>query len=298
MDHLPPLAALRVFDSVARHMSFTAAARELGMTQAGVSHHIRLLEDRLGSPLFLRKPGGIELTSFGARVTGPTHEAFDLLRAAFGPAQERERLAISTLATLAGNWLSQRLGRFQAENPGLAVRLETSDHLVDFAREDLDVAIRMGEGNWPGLTAHQLFPVDFTPMLSPELIRRRGPLTDPAQIVPLPWIDRDQPGWQIWLAAAGVVLSCDDPARPALTLGTQIHEARAAMAGEGVALLTPRFFRFELATGALVQPFPITASDGKAYWLVYPPARRHRPAIQAFRRFLLAEVVADEGPRP
>lgn len=150
MDHLPPLAALRVFDSVARQMSFTAAARELGMTQAGVSHHIRLLEDRLGSPLFLRKPGGIELTSFGARVADPTREAFDLLRAAYAPAREADRLAISTLATLAGNWLSQRLGRFQMDHPGIALRLDTSDHPVDFAREDIDVAIRMGAATGRG----------------------------------------------------------------------------------------------------------------------------------------------------
>lgn len=295
MENLPPLTALRVFDSVARQMSFTAAARELGMTQAGVSYQIRLLEDRLGGPLFLRKPRGIELTVLGARLARPTREAFDLLRAAYAPQVEADSLTISTLQTLAGNWLSQRLGRFQAGNPHLSLRLEASDHLVDFAREDVDVAIRFGDGNWPGLAAQKLFTVDFTPMLSPAMAERHGPLTDPAQIVPLPWIARDEPTWGIWLAAAGVRFSCTDPPRPSLTLGTQIHEARLAMAGNGVAMLTPRFFRFELAAGALVQPFALTATDGKAYWLVHPPARRNRPAIRAFRRFLLAEVAADGG---
>lgn len=295
MENLPPLTALRVFDSVARQMSFTAAARDLGMTQAGVSYQIRLLEERLGGPLFLRKPKGVELTALGARLAGPTRDAFDLLRATYAPQPETDTLSISTLQTLAGNWLSQRLGRFQAENPGLSVRMEASDHLVDFAREDFDVAIRFGDGNWPGLTAQKLFTVDFTPMLSPALAERHGPLTDPSQIVPLPWIDRDDPSWGIWLAAAGVRLSCNDPPRPSLMLGTQIHEARLAMAGNGVAMLTPRFFRFELAAGALVQPFGITATDGKAYWLVHPPARRNRPAIRAFRRFLLAEAAADEA---
>lgn len=295
MENLPPLAALRVFDSVARQMSFTAAARDLGMTQAGVSYQIRLLEERLGGPLFLRKPRGIELTALGARLAGPTREAFDLLRAAYAPQAGGDSLSISTLPTLAGNWLSQRLGRFQADNPGLSVRMEASDHLVDFTREDIDVAIRLGEGNWPGLAAQKLFTVDFTPMLSPALIARHGPLTDPAQIVPLPWIASSDPGWALWLAAAGVSHACSCPPRPALLLGTQIHEARLAMAGNGVALLTPRFFRFELETGALVRPFRTTATDGKAYWLVHPPARRNRPAIRAFRRFLLAEVAADEA---
>ncbi|HRO15921.1 MAG TPA: LysR substrate-binding domain-containing protein [Paracoccus sp. (in: a-proteobacteria)] len=295
MDNLPPLAALRVFDSAARLMSFTAAARDLGMTQAGVSYQIRLLEERLGGPLFLRKPTGIELTALGTRLARPTHEAFDLLRAAYAPARGTDSLSISTLPTLAGNWLSQRLGRFQMDNPGLAVRLETSDRVVDFTREDIDVAIRLGDGNWPGLTAQRLFGVEFTPMLSPALIERHGPLTDPAQILPLPWIDPEEPGWSLWLAEAGVTRICDCPPRPGLWLGTQIHEARAAMAGDGVALLSPRFFRFELATGSLVQPFPITATNGKAYWLVYPPARRNRPSIRAFRRFLMAEATADEA---
>ena len=159
MDNLPSLAALRVFESVARQLSFTAAARDLGMTQAGVSYQIRLLEERLGGALFLRKPRGIELTALGGRLAGPTREAFDLLRAAYAPQAEADSLSISTLPTMAGNWLSQRLGRFQADNPNLSVRMEASDHLVDFAREDIDVAIRLGEGDWPGLTAQKLFTV-------------------------------------------------------------------------------------------------------------------------------------------
>lgn len=298
MDNLPPLAALRVFDAVARRLSFTAAAADLGMTQAGVSYQIRLLEDRLGGPLFLRKPKGIELTALGARLARPTHDAFDTLRAAFAPARDADLLTISTLPTLAGNWLSQRLGRFQIDNPGLAVRLDTSDRNVDFTREDVDVAIRYGDGAWPGLTAHRLFDVEFTPMLSPALAAQHGPFTDPAQIVPLRWLSPNDASWDIWLAAAGVTRTDSCPPRPALELNVQLHEARAAMAGEGVALLTPRFFRFELASGALIQPFTTVATKGSGYWLVYPPARRNRPAIRAFRKFLMAEAAADTTPPP
>lgn len=293
MDKLPPLSAIRVFDAVARHLSFTAAAGDLGMTQAGVSYQIRLLEDRLGGPLFLRKPKGIELTALGSRLARPTREAFDTLRAAYAQPSGPDTLSISALPTLAGNWLSQRLGRFQMDNPGLAVRLEASDHFVDFNREDIDVAVRYGMGGWPGLTEHRLFEIDFSPMMAPAMIERHGPLTDPAQVVPLPWLDPQDPGWAAWLGAAGVDRPSDCAPRPALSLGTQIHEARAAMAGEGVALLTPRFFRLELATGALVQPFAVTATLGRSCWLVYPPARRNRPAIRAFRKFILAEAAAD-----
>ncbi len=292
MDNLPPLAAIRVFECAARHLSFTTAAAELGMTQAGVSYQIRVLEDRLGTALFLRRPKGLELTATGRRLARPTQDAFDLLRGAYRTEPASDTLSISTIPTLAGNWLAERLGRFQIDHPGLAVRLESTGHLVDFGREDIDVAIRYGAGTWPGLTAHHLFDFDFAPMVSPRLIARHGPLTDPAQILPLDWIAPTDPNWALWLDVAGAQ-PCTCPPRPGLQLGTQIHEARAAMAGEGVALLTPRFFRYELATGALVQPFDIRATDGKGYWLVYPPARRNRPAIRAFRRFLAAEVARD-----
>src|SRR5699024_7332062 len=140
--------AIRVFESAARHLSFTAAAAELGMTQAGVSYQVRVLEDRLGATLFLRRPKGLELTATGRRLARPTRDAFDLLRGAYRPARALDTLSISTLATFAGNWLSERLGRFQIDHPGLAMRLDSSDHLVDFAREDIDVAIRYGAGQW------------------------------------------------------------------------------------------------------------------------------------------------------
>ncbi|WP_134724850.1 LysR substrate-binding domain-containing protein [Paracoccus luteus] len=291
MDALPPLAAVRVFESAARHLSFTAAAAELGMTQAGVSYQIRLLEERLGGALFLRRPR-LALTDQGARLAAPTQAAFAQLRDAWHQTPAQETLSITTLPTFATNWLSQRLGLFQLHNPGLAVRLDSSERIVDFAREDFDVAIRYGGGDWPGLESHHLFDITLTPMLSPALLAQHGPLARPADIVPLPWLDPTDPCWAQWLAAAGVA-HAPCPPRPGLTLGTQIHEARAAMAGTGVAMLTPRFFRTELATGALVQPFDIVARNGKAYWLAYPPARRNRPVIRRLRRFLAEQVAAD-----
>lgn len=289
MDQTPPLPALRVFEAAARHLSFTAAAAELGMTQAAVSYQIRVLEDRLGSALFLRKPRGVELTALGARLARPTHAAFAQLRDAWRPDQRGDMLTISTLTTLAGSWLSQRLGIFQMANPNVAVRLDTSDTLVDFNRDDVDVAIRHGRGDWPGVTAHHLFDMTFAPMMSPTMAEG---VTTAEEVFALPWLDPSDPNWPIWLAAAGVDHALC-ASRPGLILGTQTHEARAAIAGSGVALLTPRFFQVELATGALVQPVPTVASGGTAYWLVYPPARRNRPAIRAFRRFLTEQIAAD-----
>lgn len=289
---LPPLAAIRAFESAARHLSFTKAAAELGMTQAGVSYQIKLLEDRLGQALFLRRPRALELTQLGERLSAPTTQAFDLLRNAYADSSGRAAtLSITTPITLSGNWLAERLGRFQMDHPDLTLRLDASDRMIDFARDDFDLAIRFGLGDWPGLTAHRLFDFEITPMLSPGLLQGRS-LTRPADLLGLPRIDSGNPHWAVWMTMAGLS-DHPDPASPTPDLGTQIHEARAAIAGQGVAILTPRFFRYELATGSLIQPFAMTAGNGKSYWLVYPEARRNRPAIRAFRQFILSEVAAD-----
>ncbi|KGJ12326.1 LysR family transcriptional regulator [Paracoccus versutus] len=292
---IPPLAALRAFEAVARHLSFTRAAEELGMTQAAVSYQIRLLEERLATPLFLRKPRGIVLTETGALFARPTIDAFDMLREAYADpsADSVSTLSISTVPTFAGAWLSPRLGKFQMNHPNLAVRLETADNLVDFGREDITVAIRAGEGGWPGLEAHCLMPIEYTPMLSPELAKKHE-LREPADLLKLPLLDRVDPNWAVWMREAGVDFR-EIPPKPGLTLSTDLHEARAALEGYGVALLTPRFFRFELATGGLIQPFPLVAQNGRSYWLVYPTGRRNRPSIRKFRAFLLDEIARDPG---
>lgn len=292
MEALPPLAAIRVFEAVARHLSFTAAAAELGMTQAGVSYQIRLLEDRLGGALFLRQPRGVALTESGHRLAQPTKDAFGQLRTTWALAPAQQTLSITTLPTFATNWLVQRLGLFQLDNPEVAVRLDSSERVVDFAREDFDVAIRYGSGDWPGNETHRLFDITLTPMFSPALLEKWGPLRKPADVIPMPWLDPTDAAWTEWLAAAGIEHPVCVP-RPGLSLGNQVHEAKAAMSGAGVALLTPRFFRAELASGALVQPFGIEARNGKAYWLVYPTARRNRPIVKRLRRFLTDQAAAD-----
>ncbi|MDO5620768.1 MAG: LysR substrate-binding domain-containing protein [Paracoccus sp. (in: a-proteobacteria)] len=292
---LPPLPAIRAFEAVARHLSFTRAAESLSMTQAAVSYQIKMLEDRLGTPLFLRQPRGVALTETGARLATPTAQAFETLRLAFAEAaRQAERLTISTTASFAGNWLAQRIGRFQADYPNLTLRIDMNDRLTDFAREDIDVAIRKGKGDWPGLSAWPLLPFEVTPIASPDFLARHAALTDPAQIVALHWINPGDPYWPVWLQQAGVIAP-DCPPRQAVTMPSQLQEARAAMAGEGIALLTPRFFRFELATGALIQPFPLVTKGPDTYWLTCPESRRNRPAIKAFRRFLTAEIQAESA---
>ena len=292
-SELPPLSAIRVFEAAARHASFTKAAAELGMTQAAVSYQMKVLEERIGAPLFLRRPRQVALTDVGQRLAPAVTEAFALLSEAYAAARggAQGTLCVTTVLTFASNWLARHLGSFQLAHPSLAVRLDTDSRMVDFAREDVDIGIRSGGGNWPGLATHKLFDLDFTPMLSPKLAESIGGVKEPADLLRLRILDPGDPWWRQWFAAANVPAE-ELAGRPDASLGSQSYEGNAAVAGQGVAILTPAFFATELADGRLIQPFDLVCSDGHAYWLVYPEARRNAPKIRAFRDWLLAEIAA------
>jgi LysR family glycine cleavage system transcriptional activator len=178
MRRIPPLAAVRVFEAAARHENFTTAAAELSMTQAAVSYQIKLLEERLGVALFRREKRRVALTEAGRRITVKLSQAFDTIDEAFASvrADDETLLTISTSNTFANAWFAWRLGSFQLAHPEMGVRLLASDHIVDFAREDVDVAVRSGhgDGEWPGLVAELLLPVLFTPMCSPSFLAAHG----------------------------------------------------------------------------------------------------------------------------
>ncbi len=290
-DTLPPLSAIRVFEAAARLLSFTKAAAELGMTQAAVSYQIKLLEDRLGAPLFLRRPRALALTEAGEWLAPRTSDAFELLREAFGrfAAREAETLTVNTMHTFAAQWLSPRLGRFQLLHPRIAVRMETTGRLVDFTREEVDVVIRSGKGQWEGLTAVRLIDVRFTPMLSPHLAAEVGGLTAPADLLKVPLLDPLDLGWDRWFARYG--LPPDALKREnAPTFELQTITASAAAAGAGAALLNPEFFELEIAAGRLVAPYETMDVADNAYWLAYPTSRRNVPKIKAFRDWIEGEI--------
>lgn len=288
MSTLPPLTAIRAFEAVARHLSFTRAAVELGMTQAAVSYQIKILEERVGTPLFLRKPRQIALSEAGARLAPEVSAAFDTLRNAFISTHNRVEgtLSISSVPTFASHFLVQNLGSFQVEHPELAVRLESAPRVIDFASEEFDVAIRGGKTVAPGLIGHKLLMADFAPMLSPKLAESIGGIRQPSDLLKLPMVDADDPWFSIWFEQAGVP-DYSFEKRPISRLGAQNLEAAAAIAGRGVAMLTPAFYTDDIAAGRLIQPFDLLASDGHAYHLVYPEARRNSPKIKAFRDWLL-----------
>ena len=288
---LPPLAAIRVFEAAARLASFTKAAEELGMTQAAVSYQIKVLEERVGAPLFLRRPRQVSLTEVGERMAPKISEAFAIITEAYANARTgvQETLNITTILTFASHWLSKHLGSFQIANPMIAVRVDTNSDMVDFTRQEFDIGIRSGKGVWPGVISHRLFTDGFTPMLTRRLADSIGGVHEPADLLKLPLLDPGDPWWVQWFGEMGIT-NLDLKSRPNVRLGSQAYEANAAMAGNGVAILTRAYFNQELADGRLIQPFAHVGEDGQAFWLAYHETRRNVPKIKAFRDWILPTI--------
>ena len=297
MRQIPPLSAVRVFEAAARLENFTAAAQELGMTQAAVSYQVRLLEERLKAPLFVREKGRARLTPLGARLQPLLTQAMDSIEAAFASQRDEDdaMLTVATTRTFANAWLVWRLGGFQMDHPDLAVRLTTDGRLVDLHGGEADIAIRAGLGSWDGLDSEPLLPIDYTPMCSPTFLRRveaeLGRPIEPADLPNLPLISPDDEWLDHWLEDQGV-MSSTRSRRGGLRLDSQSDEANAAMAGQGFAMMTPIFWQNDLTDGRLVQPFPQTTQGRFGYYLVIPPARRQVKKIKRFREWLLARIVA------
>ena len=291
-----PLSSLRVFEAAARLKSFTRAAESLGMTQAAVSWQVKALEQRLGLTLFRRLPREVALTEPGERLARAATEAMQLLRRALTDLRDADDgvLSITTLATLASQWLAPRLGAFQVANAGLAVRVDTSSQLLDLERDNFDIGIRAGAGDWPGLESARLMPGVFTPLCTPELATDLD-LTDPSRLVDALRIGDDKE-WAAWFAAAGVRAGAP-PRAVRLRADFQALEVAAALGGQGVALASPILYAREIAAGILVQPFPDLVELSPGYWVAWPADRRRSPKIARFRDWLIAAAADDPAIR-
>lgn len=290
---LPSLNGLRAFEAAARHLSFTRAAAELNVTQTAVSHQIRRLEGQLGKRLFVRGSRALRLTHDAQDYLPAVRTAFDDLRRATARLQRPDReglLTVSTTASLAAKWLVTRVARFQDAHPGIEVRITTSTHLVDFQREEVDMAVRYGLGNWPGLRTQWLMAEDIFPVCSPALMTGANPLRRPEDLARhvLLHTTVSREDWQLWLTAAGLPVSI--ALRRGLSFDESFMALQAAMDGLGVALGRARLVDADIASGRLVVPFDVVLPADAGYYIVAPEETADAPKIVLFRDWLTRSV--------
>jgi LysR family transcriptional regulator, glycine cleavage system transcriptional activator len=298
-ERLPPLNALRSFEVAARHLSFTKAAEELHVTHSAISHQIKALEEWLGVPLFRRLNRSLMLTEAGQSYARPVRESLEKLGEASRALRAREQtgtLTVSVMPSFAAKFLVPRLGGFRRAHPDIDVRTSANERLVDFAREDVDVAVRYGRGNWPGLRVDWLVRENLFPVCSPKLLSGPLPLATPADLLQHTLMhDSDWPDsmWSRWLSVAGVKT---EPFKSSLSFNYSNLMIQAAIDGLGVALAQEALVRDDLANGRLVKPFDIDMPSDYANYVVTPEATAERPKVKAFREWLLAEMAAGETP--
>jgi len=292
---LPSLNALRAFEASARHRRFTLAGEELNVTAGAVSHQVKALEEELGVVLFERLSNQLRLTQAGQRYLDVVGDAFDRIergtRGLYAQA-DRRQLAISTSPNFAAKWLVPRLGEFTAQYPEMALRLDQSERHANFIREDIDVAIRYGEGPWPGLSCTRLGDEFLLPVCAPSLMAFRS-LSELAGAGLLHVNDRQ--AWTDWLSGQG-----EQEAAVAIGGGVVFNQESAAvdaaMAGQGVALARSSLVAHALQQRRLVVPLADTLTlkqTAQAYWLVYPQEGEMNGNVAAFTHWLLQSFEKD-----
>jgi LysR family transcriptional regulator, glycine cleavage system transcriptional activator len=288
---LPPLNALPSFEAAARLLSFSKAADELHVTHGAVSRAVRHLEDQLGVQLFMRATRSIALTTVGSAFSAEVRVALDRLAAATAAtAQEQSSgvLSVSTLDSFAAQWLVPKLFRFRRAYGDIDVRLSTSEKLVDFISDGIDIAIRYGQGHYPGVVAELLMQEDLSPVCSPKLLKGRHPLRLPSDLRYHTLIhDEFHIDWATWLRTAGI--TDVDPHRGPMFLSSE-HAVQAAIQGEGVILGRSALVADDLASGRLIRPFAVRVPAGLAYYIAYPARALERRKVKVFRDWLLDEA--------
>jgi LysR family glycine cleavage system transcriptional activator len=258
---LPPLNGLKAFEAAARSENFTRAAEELHVTQGAVSHQVKALEDTLGLKLFRRERQRLIITEAGRDYLAVIRDAFD--RIALGTErllQRRESgvLTVSTSPDFAAKWLVNRLSRFAESCPDLDLRVAAATHYVDFARDDVDVAIRHGDGHWPGLDVERLYSERLFPVCSPKLIAGRNRVTKAADLLKFPLLRlEDAKNWTRLFEVAGVNATVGPG--PVLNRASMLIDA--AIDGQGIALTRTALAAWDLINGRLVRPIDATGSS-------------------------------------
>jgi LysR family transcriptional regulator, glycine cleavage system transcriptional activator len=290
---LPPLTALRAFDAAARHMSFARAADELNVTPAALSFQIKSLEEHLGAPLFRRLNRAVELTDAGRALAPDAKNAFETLTAGWRAAQraqDQQILNVTAGPAFTAKWLAPRLFEFAQCHPEIELRFSATLRMTDFARDEIDVAIRFGQGPDRGLYSVPLADEWVVPVMTPAIAARYPTLERLAEAVLITdsSIDfvRPKVDWQTWFEAMGIQVTPHYGPR----FSQADHALDAAIAGVGVALGRRALVIKDLAEGRLVAPFPFAMPTGGRFRFLCREGAETRPQIAAFKNWILQEI--------
>ena len=304
LRHIPGLQSLKAFDASARHLNFTRAAAELNVTPAAVSHQIKELEEAIGVPLFQRTSRHMQLTKQGQILKPAIADALEGLTRALQKLRQVEnptQVRVTASPSIAAKWLVPRIDRFLESMPGADVRIDVSSEPLDFDREDIDVAIRFGDGVYPGLVVEKLFHDTLFPVCSPALLEGAKPLREPKDLLQFTLIHLDWeaqgavwPNWRMWMLAAGVK---DFNDTRGLHFSQTSLAVQAAVDGHGVALGDSTLVADDLASGRLVKPFELSLKSPAqfAYHLITRRDTAERPMTRAFRNWIIAEAAKTQG---
>ncbi len=299
-----PLNALRAFEAAARHQSFVAAAKELNVTPAAISHHVKVLEDYIGTALFTRRNRSIELTAAGRACFQPLEKAFReiedtalRLRGALADGPLRVRVA----QCFAAKWLLPRIDRFQKANPEIDLQISVSSQIYDFRFDEMDLILRMRAGDFRGFMAEPILTEKVLPVCSPDFLRRHGPVRAPRDLARLPLIHDDNmrtvptfPTWRMWFDAAGVP---EAQVAGGNRFDSSPMAVDAAMIGQGVCLGRSAIVAGDIAAGRLVPMLDWSYPVSHAYFIIYPEGTLKGPKVRRFRDWLVQEAAAEPLPQ-
>jgi LysR family glycine cleavage system transcriptional activator len=302
---LPPLNSLRAFEVAARHLSFTRAGEELFVTAAAISHQIKTLEESLGIMLFDRKPKSLMLTDAGRAYLPAIQGAFSQLTEAtyrLHADGERATLKVNIPPTFAVKWLIPRMDSFMKLHPEIDIKVSTSKEMVDFSREDFDLAIRYGRGVYPGLHCELCLPVEVFPVCSPALMKGKYPLRTSSDLRhhtllhdASTYKDSSNPDWTTWFRHA-CVEGIDATRGPSFWPSHIVIDA--ALDGLGVALAKRIWVERDLAAGYLTRPFDLSLPVEFAYYVIYPESRLNDQHIRQFIDWIQSEIAIDNASPP
>ncbi len=299
-QRLPPLNALVAFEASARHLSFTLAGEELGISREAVSRQVRILEDDLGQKLFLRRHRALDLTEAGEDLRAVVRESLEQAALAAERLRGRRRPAkvtVSATVALASFWLTPRLPRFRTAQPDVEIRVVVSDRPIELRREGVDMALRYGDGGWPGLATRRLFGVESLPVCAPGYLADNPAIAAPADLLDHTLLNLDGSlhaleDWRWWLEACGVAV----PERHRVVgFDNYANVIQAAMEGQGIALGFSGILDGLLARGALVTPLATRQGKGNAVYLTAPAGLEMAPTARSFHDWILNEAGAPGG---